>query len=153
MKVYCFLIAFTFAVLRKTFAAHRCVVTTFGRVRHPRHESPTGHEKTPKYNTRQTLYNLRRELVELSTQTILILRQNVLAIYNVVFSSFLFVSAQSAAFVFVSAAKAEGFRRDDSLWVTRYASNPIADWLVVNRVAICRVHNFRGSRRRRKISI
>ena len=153
LKVYCFLIAFTFAFLSRTFTAHRCVVTTFGRVRYPRHKSPTGHEKTPKYNTRQTLYNLRRELVGPSSRTILILRQNVLCISNVVFSSLLFVSARSAAFVFVSAAKAEGFRRDDSLWVTRYASNPIADWLVVNRVAICRVHNFRVPRRRRKISI
>ena len=114
LKVYCFLIAFTFAFLSRTFAAHRCVVTTFGRVRYPRHESPTGHEKTPKYNTRQTLYNLRRELVGPSSRTILILRQNVLCISNVVFSSLLFVSARSAAFVFVSAAKAVGFRRDTS---------------------------------------
>ena len=31
----------------------------YGFCRALRHKSPTGHEKTPKYNTRQTLYNLR----------------------------------------------------------------------------------------------
>ena len=46
-----------------------------------------------------------------------------------------FRDGSKSRFVFVSAAKAVGFRRDDSLLVTQQASNQIADWLGVNRVS------------------
>ena len=45
VKVYCFLIAFTFAVLRKTFAAHRCVVTTLRSHQIPQTRKPYGTRK------------------------------------------------------------------------------------------------------------
>ena len=45
LKVYCFLIAFTFAVLRKTFAAHRCGGTTLRSHQIPQTRKPYGTRK------------------------------------------------------------------------------------------------------------
>ena len=59
------------------------------------------------------------------------------------------MSARSAAFVFGSAAKAGGFRRDDSLWAMRQHQDQMRIVSSLIALAICRDHNFRGSRRRR----